>query len=433
MVDLKQFISAIDQIAEEKGIPKEKVVETIEMALAAAYKKDYGEKGQNIRVKLEEKTGEAKFFQVMTAVDESMIFSEEEIAQMERERAEREAKIKGESEEPTENTEPQPPAVETVESEEEEQPTEDKKFRFNPKRHIMLAEAQKIKPGLELGGELLIPLETKEDYGRIAAQTAKQVIIQRIREAEREVVYETFKEKEGDILSASVQRIERGTVYLDIGRTTGVLFPEEQIPQERYRIGQRLRVFMVRVDKDNRGPAIILSRKHPKIVAKLFELEVPEIASGAVEIKAIAREAGSRSKVAVSSNEPGIDPVGSCVGQRGIRVTSVINELGGENVDIVAWSEDPAKFIANSLSPAKVLNVDLNEAYHMAVAEVTEDQLSLAIGKRGQNVRLAAELTGWKIDIKSSAPAKPEPAVGQQAEETVTEEKSESAPEIPNT
>ncbi|MBI2465907.1 MAG: transcription termination/antitermination protein NusA [Candidatus Sungbacteria bacterium] len=339
---------------------------------------------------------------------------------MERERAEREAKMKGESEELIENTEPQPPAVETVESEEEEQPTEDKKFRFNPKRHIMLAEAQKIKPGLELGGELLIPLETKEDYGRIAAQTAKQVIIQRIREAEREVVYETFKEKEGDILSASVQRIERGTVYLDIGRTTGVLFPEEQIPQERYRIGQRLRVFMVRVDKDNRGPAIILSRKHPKIVAKLFELEVPEIASGAVEIKAIAREAGSRSKVAVSSNEPGIDPVGSCVGQRGIRVTSVINELGGENVDIVAWSEDPAKFIANSLSPAKVLNVDLNEAYHMAVAEVTEDQLSLAIGKRGQNVRLAAELTGWKIDIKSSAPVKTE-----EADKTGTPESAE--------
>ncbi|MEK7077819.1 MAG: transcription termination factor NusA, partial [Patescibacteria group bacterium] len=243
-----------------------------------------------------------------------------------------------------------------------------------------------------------------------------QVIIQRIREAEREVVYETFKEKEGDILSASVQRIERGTVYLDIGRTTGVLFPEEQIPQERYRIGQRLRVFMVRVEKDNRGPAIILSRKHPKIVAKLFELEVPEIASGVVEIKAIAREAGSRSKVAVASHESGIDPVGSCVGQRGIRVTSVINELGGENVDIVAWSEDPAKFIANSLSPAKVLNVDLDEAYHLAVAEVTEDQLSLAIGKRGQNVRLAAELTGWKIDIKGNAPA-PAPAAEETAEE----------------
>lgn len=415
MVDLKQFISAIDQIAEEKGIPKEKVVETIEMALAAAYKKDYGEKGQNIRVKLEEKTGEAKFFQVLTAVDESMIFSEEEIAQMERERAEREAKLKGElAEESQEPSEAQPPVAGVSESEEEESiapgAAPDKKFRFNPKRHIMLSEAQKIKPELELGGELLIPLETKEDYGRIAAQTAKQVIIQRIREAEREVVYETFKEKEGDILSASVQRIERGTVYLDIGRTTGVLFPEEQIPQERYRIGQRLRVFMVRVEKDNRGPAIILSRKHPKIVAKLFELEVPEIASGAVEIKAIAREAGSRSKVAVASHESGIDPVGSCVGQRGIRVTSVINELGGENVDIVAWSEDPAKFIANSLSPAKVLNVDLNEAYHLAVAEVTEDQLSLAIGKRGQNVRLAAELTGWKIDIKGNAPAIEKPA-----------------------
>ena len=411
MVDLKQFISAIDQIAEEKGISKEKVIETIEMALAAAYKKDYGEKGQNIRVKLEEKTGEAEFFQVLTAVDESMIFSEEEIAQMERERAEREAKLKGELAEESPESSESPPSAEVTESEEEESiapgAATDKKFRFNPKRHIMLAEAQKIKPDLELGGELLIPLETKEDYGRIAAQTAKQVIIQRIREAEREVVYETFKEKEGDILSASVQRIERGTVYLDIGRTTGVLFPEEQIPQERYRIGQRLRVFVVRVEKDSRGPAIILSRKHSKIIAKLFELEVPEIANGVVEIKAIAREAGSRSKVAVVSHEPGIDPVGSCVGQRGIRVSSVINELGGENIDIVAWSEDQTKLIANALSPAKVLNVDLDEAHHLAIVEVSEDQLSLAIGKRGQNVRLAAELSGWKIDIKSSTPVTP--------------------------
>ncbi len=403
MVDLKQFISAIDQIAEEKGISKDKVIETIEMAMAAAYKKDYGEKGQNIRVKLDPKTGTAQFFQVLLAVDESLIFSEEEIAQMEAERAEREAKLKGEIKEGPESEKENLMVKE--EAEEEEIATEeakDKKFRFNPKRHIMLTEAKKLKADIELGGELLIPLDTQEDYGRIAAQTAKQVIIQRIREAEREVVYETFKEKEGDILSAAVQRIERGAVYLDIGRTTGVLFPEEQIPQERYRIGQRLRVYVVRVEKDHRGPAIILSRKHPKIVAKLFELEVPEIASGVVEIKAIAREAGSRSKVAVVSHDSNIDPVGSCVGQRGIRVTSVISELGGENIDIVAWSEDDAKFIANALSPAKVLNVDLDETYRVATVDVSEDQLSLAIGKRGQNVRLAAELTGWKIDVKGA-------------------------------
>lgn len=430
MIDLKQFISAIDQIAEEKGISKDKVIETIEMAMAAAYKKDYGEKGQNIRVKLDPKTGTAKFFQVLLAVDETMIFSEEEIARMESERAEREAKLKGESEADTESESVKDEVKSNTakeEIEEEEEEPKDKKFRFNPKRHIMLAEAKKIKKDIELGGELLIALDTKEDYGRIAAQTAKQVIIQRIREAEREVVYETFKEKEGDILSATVQRMERGAVYLDIGKTTGALFPEEQIPQERYRIGQRLRVYVVRVDKDSRGPAVILSRRHPKIIAKLFELEVPEIAAGVVEIKAIAREAGSRSKVAVFSHDPNIDPVGSCVGQRGIRVSSVISELGGENIDIVAWSDDEAKLIASALSPAKVLNVDLDEMHHIATVDVSEDQLSLAIGKRGQNVRLAAELTGWKIDVKGNVPmvGKPAEEIAVESGEVIKEEKTE--------
>lgn len=422
MVDLKQFISAIDQIAEEKGISKEKVIETIEMAMAAAYKKDYGEKGQNIRVKLDSKTGQAKFYQVMLVVDESMIFSEEEIAEMDRQRKEREeARLKSLESQSEEKEKKEEEQKEQTKEEEPEEEQKDKKFRFNPKRHMMFEEAKKIDPQIELGGELLIALDTKEDYGRIAAQTAKQVIIQRIREAEREVVFEAFKEKEGDILSASVQRIERGSVYLDIGKTTGILFPEEQIPQERYRIGQRLRVFVVRVDKDNRGPAIILSRKHPKIIEKLFELEVPEIATGVVEIKAIAREAGSRSKVAVYSRDPNIDPVGSCVGQRGIRVSAVINELGGENIDIIAWSEDQEKMIANALSPAKVLNVDLNEEHMVATVDVSEDQLSLAIGKRGQNVRLAAELTGWKIDVKGAAPASQE----SEKEEVLDEEESD--------
>ena len=428
MIDLKQFISAIDQIAEEKGISKEKVMETIEMAMAAAYKKDYGERGQNIRVKLDEKTGQAKFFQALLAVDESMIFSAEEIAAIDQERAERELanqeappKFLEEEKDLREKTKIQDAEEE---SERETEVVGQKRFRFNPKRHIMIEEAQKIKKDIELSGELLIPLETKDDYGRIAAQTAKQVIIQRIREAEREVVFETFKEKEGDILSASVQRLERGVVYLDIGRTTGVLFPEEQIPQERYRIGQRLRVFVVRVDKDNRGPAIILSRRHPKIVSKLFEMEVPEVASGVVEIKTIAREAGSRSKVAVVSNEASIDPVGSCVGQRGVRVMAVINELGGENIDIISWSDDQAKFVSNALSPAKVLNVDLDEVHHLATVEVSDDQLSLAIGKRGQNVRLAAELTGWKIDVKGAGKIMETPAVGIESDSDIAIEKN---------
>jgi len=411
MVDLKQFISAIDQIAEEKSIPKEQVVEIIEMALAAAYKKDYGEKGQNIKVKLDQKTGQAKFFQSLLVVDRNMIFSEEELAKMEQEREAKRLEAQkthqletGEKESiDSSNTAETAKDAEIEELEAEFNSAETiKKIRFNPKRHILLAEAQKIQPEITLEEELLIPLETKDDYGRIAAQTAKQVIIQRLREAEREITYESFKEKEGEIVSASVQRLERGTVYVDIGKTVGVLFPEEQIPQERYRIGQRLRVYVARVDKDQRGPVIILSRKHPKMIAKLFALEVPEIASGVVEIKAIAREAGSRSKIAVASNDANVDPVGSCVGQKGIRVVAVINELGGENIDVIAWSDNEEKFIANALSPAKVLNTDLNQEQRVATVEVSEDQLSLAIGKKGQNVRLAAILTGWKIDVKGA-------------------------------
>ncbi len=429
MIDLKQFISAIDQIAEEKGISKEKVIETIEMAMAAAYKKDYGERGQNIRVKLDEKSGEAKFFQVMAVVDESMILTEEEVAVLEKEREEREqAKMQGKAYEEKEQERQNKEVEEDLA--EESQELVQKRFRFNPKRHVMVEEAKKTEPEIEVGGELLIPLDTKDDYGRIAAQTAKQVIIQRIREAEREVVFNTFKEKEGDILSASVQRMDRGVVYLDIGRTTGVLFPEEQIPQERYRIGQRLRVYVVRVDKDHRGPVIVLSRKHSKIIYKLFELEVPEVASGVVTIKTIAREAGSRSKVAVVSNDPAIDPVGSCVGQRGVRVMAVINELGGENIDIISWADDPEKFIANSLSPAKVLNVDLDEVHHVATVEVSDDQLSLAIGKRGQNVRLAAELTGWRIDVKGAEKVvEPAPVAPEVSQEPTVEPETKAAVE----
>jgi N utilization substance protein A len=379
MLNLKEFISAIDQIAEEKGIEKERVQEVIELALAAAYKKDYGEKGQNIKVVLDPKSGTAKFFQSYLVVTPEMVLTEEELAELE------------EGEEFPEHRE------EEVVGEGEE-----RKVRFNAKRHMYLPDAKEIKQDVVPGEELLIPLEEKEDFGRIAAQTAKQVIIQRIREAERAAVYEAFKGREGEIVSGSVQRIDRGVVYLDIGRTTGVLFPDEQIPQERYRASQRVRVYVVRVEKDTKGPVIVLSRKHPGIVAKLFELEVPEIGSGAVEIRQIAREAGSRTKIAVTSHEEGIDPVGSCVGQKGIRVSAVINELGGENIDIIAWDEDPGKFIANALSPAKVLNVELNESEHVAYVDVRDDQLSLAIGRRGQNVRLAAKLTGWKIEVRGA-------------------------------
>lgn len=372
MIDYKQFLLALDQIAEEKGISKEKVIETLEAAIAAAYKKDYGKKGEIIRTKFDMQSGKFDMFQVKLVVDESMLKKDDD--------TEEETPIK-----------------------EDELETGVKKVRFNSDRHIMIEEAKKIKKGIQVGEELIFPLPFHEEFGRIAAQTAKQVITQRIREAERNAVYDEYKNREGEIVSAVVQRVEGKNVLLDLGRTAGIMFPEEQIPREFYRVGSRIRALIVSVQSHPRGPSIILSRSHPKFVSKLFEFEVPEVAANTVEIKAIAREAGSRTKIAVISHEKGVDPIGSLVGQRGTRVSTIINELGGEKIDIVEWSNDAAKFISQALSPAKkILDIELNEALHEAKVMVPEDQLSLAIGRGGQNVRLAARLTGWKIDVRSA-------------------------------
>jgi len=378
--DIKNFSSAIAQIAEEKGISPEKVWETIEMAIAAAYKKDYGKKGQVIKAKLNPETGEIKFWQVKTVVDKKMVYSEEELEEL---------KVKK-----VEVSEDYHPPLTLPEG-----PSEGKKVRFNPEKHIMVVEARKTKPKIKAGEEMEIPLEPKGDYGRIAAQTAKQVIMQRIRESERESIFTEYKNKEGEIISGIVQRIEGQNVFFDIGKTLGVLPREEQVPGEFYRPGQRLKVFVLKVEQTPKGPIIFLSRAYPKLVSKLFELEVPEISAGQVQIKSIAREAGSRTKIAVASTFEGIDPIGASVGQRGTRVQAVINELGGEKIDIIEYSEDPEKYIANSLSPAKILEVK-RLPKNKALAIVPEDQLSLAIGKEGQNVRLAAKLTGWKIDVR---------------------------------
>ncbi|MCD6528322.1 transcription termination/antitermination protein NusA [bacterium] len=370
-MDLKQFTSSVAQIAEEKGIPYERVIEIIEQAIAAAYKKDYGKKSQIVRAKLDPETGEVKFWQVKLVVDKNMIYSEKELEALKERK-------KGEVN--------------------EEKP---QKVRFNPERHIMVEEACKIDSKIKAGEELRIPLKTHKDYGRIAAQTAKQVIIQKLREAEREITYDYFKSKEGEIISGIVQRIEGKNIYFDIEKTLGILPKEEQIPGEFYKLGQRFRLYVLKVEKSPKGPIVFLSRAYPKLVSKLFELEVPEISSGQVVIKSIAREPGSRTKIAVASTVEGVDPVGSMVGQRGTRVMAVINELGGEKIDIIEWSEDAEKFIASALSPAKVLEVKIAPK-NKAIAIVPEDQLSLAIGKDGQNVRLAAKLTNWKIDVKTS-------------------------------
>ncbi|PIS38865.1 MAG: transcription termination/antitermination protein NusA [Candidatus Nealsonbacteria bacterium CG08_land_8_20_14_0_20_43_11] len=369
-MDLKNFASAIAQIAEEKEIPHAKAIEIIETALAAAYKKDYGRKGQLIKTKLNPVTGELKFWQIKLVVDGSMLYTEEELAKMEEESV---------KEEPIE---------------------EEKKIRFNEEKHVMVEEAQKIVPEIKAGEELEIPLETHDNFGRIAAQTAKQVILQKIREAEREMIFSEYKNKEGEIVSGMVQRLEGKNIFLDIGKTLGILPREEQVTGEFYRPGQRLKVYILKVEETPKGPVVFLSRVYPKLISKLFELEVPEISAGQVTIRAIAREPGSRSKIAVASEVQGIDPIGSAVGQRGSRVMAVISELGGEKIDIIEYSDDPEKFIANSLSPAKVLEVKVLPK-NRAVAVVPGDQLSLAIGKDGQNVRLAAKLTGWKIDIRS--------------------------------
>lgn len=376
MLDIKTFKSALEQLEEERKIPKEKILDAIEQAMAAAYKKDYGKKGQIIRAKFDLETGQTDFFQVKIVVDESIV------------------KIEAPTEEERKK-ESDPSAIALA--------TADERAHFNPEHHIMIEDAKKIKKGIALNDEIVFPLEAKDDYGRIAAQTAKQVIVQRIREAERTSIIDEYGTKEGEIIGGIVQKIERGNVYIDFNRATGILPTEEQIPGEYLQRGQRIRAYLYSVEDTPRGINLRLSRTHPKFIEKLFSIEAPEIQNGIVEIKSIAREAGARSKIAVSSNDEHIDPVGSCVGQKGTRVNTITNELSGEKIDIIPWSEDPKVFVSNSLSPAKVLSIEVNEKEHKAIVEVSDDQLSLAIGKGGQNVRLAAKLTGWRIDIKGNA------------------------------
>ena len=366
MLDLKTMKSALEQLETERKIPREKIIDAIEQALAAAYKKDYGKKGQIIRATIDIETGKMEFYQIKIVVDESIVRM-------------------------------------TTEDEEEEIAEDDDRVRFNEEHHILLSDAKKIKSDAKLEEEIIFPLEAQEDYGRIAAQTAKQVIIQKIREAERGAIIDEYGSKEGEIVNGFVQKVERGIVYMDFNRATGIILPEEQIPGESYRRGERIRAYLYSVEETPRGVNLKLSRTHPQLIEGLFAMEAPEIASGTVEIKSIAREAGSRSKIAVYSNDDHVDPVGSCVGQKGIRVTTVMSELHGEKIDIIPWSADITEYIGSALSPARALDIQISEEEHKAVVEVAADQLSLAIGKGGQNVRLAAKLTGWRIDIKGIA------------------------------
>lgn len=338
------FIQAIDEICDEKGLDRNIVIETIEAALAAAYRKDYGKPRQVIRAKLDPKTGEAEMSKVMTVVEE-------------------------------------------VE---------------NPDAELTLDEAKEIKKDAKIEDEIIEKLPHEDTFGRIAAQTAKQVIIQRIREAERDMVFAEFKDKEGSVVNGSIQQIEGSNIIVSLGKTNAIMFPSEQIREERYYVGQRMKVFIKEVAQTARGPQVIVSRTDEGLIKGLFELEVPEIANETVEIKSIAREAGSRTKMAVTTKDENIDPIGSCVGQRGTRVQSVLAEIGDEKIDIILWDEDVEQFIINALSPAKCDKIVISSKDSKATVFVPEDSLSLAIGKNGQNVRLASKLTGWGIDIVKS-------------------------------
>ena len=381
---MSDITNAIKQICDEKGLSYDAVITTIESALAAAYRKDYGEKNQNIKVEYNPETNGSKVFDIKTVVED---VPEEELAALEANEIV-EVKSRGKKEDVKVEVAP------VVEGEVEEE-----KHRFNPKTEIQISDAKKIDKKYKIGDEIKTELETHDEYGRMAAQTAKQVIIQRLREAERDMVFGEFKDKEHEVITGFVQRREGRVVLVDLGKATGVIPAEEQIRGERYNSGERLKFYVKEVKITPRGPEIVLSRTSEEILKKVFFLEIPEISNGLVEIKGVAREAGSRSKVAVSAQSDNIDPIGSCVGQRGSRIQTIIRELGGEKIDIIEFNEDAEVYIANALAPAKVEDVKLIVDERQAYITVKDDQLSLAIGKDGQNVRLAAHLTGWKIDI----------------------------------
>ncbi|MFA5184692.1 MAG: transcription termination factor NusA [Patescibacteria group bacterium] len=380
---MSEISTAIKQLCEEKNLDYKSVIAAVELALAAAYRKDYGERNQNIRVKFDPATGKSQIFDVKTVVENLPEEEEAEMLQNLYSPAPKEA--------PREEYRPEPPVSEDL--------TEEGKKKFNPKTDIQIKEAGILKHDAQVGDEIVTDLPIPESYGRMAAQTAKQVIIQKLREMERDMIFSEFKGKEREVVSGIVQRREGRFVFVDLGKAIGILPAEEQIYSERYNPNDRIKVFIKEVREGHKGPEIVLSRRAEEILRKVFYLEIPEIANGLVEIKAVAREAGSRSKVAIWTDADNVDPVGSCVGQRGSRVQTIISELGGEKIDIIEYDEDPAKFIAYALAPAKVLSIELDNAEHKAIVKVSPDKLSLAIGKAGQNVRLAARLTGWKIDI----------------------------------
>jgi len=379
MFDLKVLQSTLEQIEAEKNIPREKILEAIEHSLAAAYKKDYGSKGQVIRSHFNPETGDLEFYQVKTVVDETMVkpaLTEDQLAD--------------------------PEFVE------EEPNEEDERVRFNIEHHMYFPDAKMMRGGVKLGDEIIFPLdnplEENEEFGRVAAMTAKQVIIQKLREAEKDVKLARYEKMIHTVLTGTIQKVVEGKVFVELApRTIGVIERQDQPRGEWYKPGERIKVYLDSVEPGTRGVRMSLSRTSPEIIRELFKNESPEVSTGVVEIKSIAREPGSRTKMAVYSNDQDIDPIGACVGQRGSRINAVTNDLGEEKIDIIVWSADELLYVANALAPAQVLDIEGDLEKRHAKVLVSEDQLSLAIGKEGQNARLAAKLTGWKIDISGTS------------------------------
>jgi len=366
------FLLAITQLSAEKNLPREVVIGAVEAALVSAYRKDNFAANQNISVKIDPATGKVQ------------VWAEKAVVEV----------------------------------------------PSDPRREVSLDEACGVKPEAQIGDTIEVEV-TPRDAGRIAAQTAKQVILQRLHEAEHSAIFEEFADKEGDIVIGLVRRIEPKQIFIDLGRTEAILPAVEQVPNERYRIGQRLKVYLLEVARTTKGPRVVVSRSHPNMLRRLFELEVPEVFNGTVELKSVAREAGYRSKVAVAAQQDGVDPVGCCVGLRGIRIQNIVSELNGEKIDVVMWSPDAPVFITNALNPAQVLRVKLGGEQEAATVVVPDKQLSLAIGKEGQNVRLAAKLTGWRIDIKSASEAEAERVAEAKLVTTETEEAAIAGEEFP--
>jgi N utilization substance protein A len=402
MLNAKQFTFAITQIADEKNIPEDKIIEVIESAIAAAYKKDYGEKSQIIKAKFNKDSGIFSIFRHKTVVN---VDEEGYIVLEEGQNAEDLGSI------PEENTD----GI--------------RKIRFNPDRHIALADAKELQSDMKEGEEIVEELEPKEDFGRIAAQTAKQVLMQKIREIERTTAFDAYKDRVGEVITGTIQRMDRGIVFVDLGKGVGLLFPSEQVYADNYRIGNRHKFLIQNVETTDREPNIVLSRRSTDFVKTLFALEVPEIFAGSVEIISIARDAGVRTKLAVKSNGEGIDPVGACVGQRGTRVQSVINELGGEKIDIIEYSDNTEDYIKAAIAPAKVESITIDRDNRQATVIVPQDQLSLAIGGSGQNVRLASRLTEYDINLNpdSKKETNESPVQDSVSEPAVVDE---SSPEV---